>query len=85
MANTWTQVRANFIQALAERRVDRWLVEESKTRAEIQTKFYELDDIMKFAEFLDSQVAKEEAVASGENNGGHFISFTPRKCGGLGI
>jgi len=52
----WEQVRTNFIKALADQRIDKWLVEESKNSAEVSTKFRQLNDIVAFAKFLDEKV-----------------------------
>jgi hypothetical protein len=71
----WATIRANFLRALVERRIDKWLVEESRNTAEVMTKFHQLNDISAFAEFLDKKVKEEESAALGHNGGGFFVSF----------
>jgi hypothetical protein len=71
----WEQVRTNFIKALADQRIDKWLVEESKNSAEVSTKFRQLNDIVAFAKFLDEKVKEEQAVATGWNGGSIFVGF----------
>lgn len=83
--STWAQIRSRFTDALANRRVDRWLVEESRERAEIMTKFYSLNDIVAFSKFLDEQVDKEKAQDQGRSSGAEFISLTPMSYGSGGI
>ena len=70
----WEQIRTNFIAALAQQRVDKWLVEESRGTNDLLTKFRQLGDVIAFSKFLDNQVAKEKATNSGGNNGAIFIA-----------
>lgn len=71
----WEQIRANFLQALIQQRVDKWLVEEARNTGEVLTRFRQLGDIQAFASWLDEQVLKEKAVTLSGNDGAIFISF----------
>jgi len=75
MAGTWSTIRTNFLKALVEQRVDRWLVEESKGANDLQTTFRQLGDVIAFSKYLDEKVREEEAGDLGHNGGARFVSF----------